>query len=311
MNNQIIKERLSLARYNEMAQTAPAALVEESENDYYGQIKQIAEHIKNNKERYKVVLLAGPSASGKTTTASKLRKRLGELGIQSVYVSLDNFFFDRDKLPLLPDGMPDFESIRTLDMDCLKAFFSDLLQTNHATVPVFDFNSGKRSDETIELTIDDNFVVIIEGIHALNPIITADHYSGNFCKLYISPKSEYESEGKVVLNSRNVRLIRRLVRDYHFRGSDPVNTMKMWKHVVEGENIYIRPFRTTADFWINSMHKYEPMIFHHYLLPILENAAEKSEYQATFAELRDTLELFYDLDKEIVPPDSLLREFIG
>ena len=98
-----MKKRLSLEQYNKMAQTAPDALVAESENDYYSQIEQIAEHIKINKERYKVVLLAGPSGSGKTTTASKLRKRLDQIGIQSVYVSLDNFFLDRDKLPLLPD----------------------------------------------------------------------------------------------------------------------------------------------------------------------------------------------------------------
>ena len=306
-----MKKRLSLEQYNKMAQTAPDALVAESENDYYSQIEQIAEHIKINKERYKVVLLAGPSGSGKTTTASKLRKRLDQIGIQSVYVSLDNFFLDRDKLPLLPDGMPDFESIQTLDMDCLNAFFSDLLQTNKASIPIFDFNTGKRSDKTVDLEIDDNFVVIIEGIHALNPVITADHYSENFCKLYISPKSEYESNGKIVLNSRNLRLIRRMVRDYHFRGSSPINTMKLWKHVVEGEDIYIRPFRTTADFWINSVHKYEPMIFHHYLLPILEEVEPECEYQAKFTELKDTLELFYDLDKEIVPLDSLLREFIG
>lgn len=140
-----MKKRLSLEQYNKMAQTAPDALVAESENDYYSQIEQIAEHIKINKERYKVVLLAGPSGSGKTTTASKLRKRLDQIGIQSVYVSLDNFFLDRDKLPLLPDGMPDFESIQTLDMDCLNAFFSDLLQTNKASIPIFDFNTGNEA----------------------------------------------------------------------------------------------------------------------------------------------------------------------
>jgi len=138
-----------------------------------------------------------------------------------------------------------------------------------------------------------------------------NHAAGNFCKLYISPKSEFELDGKVILNSRNLRLIRRMVRDYHFRSSDAVNTMKMWKHVVAGEDIYVRPFRTTADFWIDSTHDYEPMIFHHDLLPIASEVPKDSPYYETVMGLKTALDHFYDLDKSVVPAASLLHEFIG
>lgn len=311
MNGDIVKNQLSVKQYNHMATCETERLISEAEGYYHGQIAAISEHIRLNKERYKVILLAGPSGSGKTTTASKLREQLQKDGIQSVYVSLDNFFLDREDLPLLPDGMPDFESIRTLDMACLNGFFRDLLEKNHAQAPVFDFHTGKRSSEVIDLQIDENFVVIIEGIHALNPVLTQEHDAGNFCRLYISPKSEFELDGRVILNSRNLRLIRRMVRDYHFRSSDAANTMKMWKHVVAGEDIYVRPFRTIADFWIDSTHAYEPMIFHHDLLPILQELSEDSPYYETCMELKDALDQFCDLEKTVVPIDSLLREFIG
>lgn len=311
MEKKIAKNKLSLNWYNEMARLRPADLVAEAERDYYSQVEEIADKISGNTARYRVVLLAGPSGSGKTTTASKLRKQLEQLGVDSVYISLDNFFIDRDQLPLLPDGMKDYESIRTLDMDCLNQFFESLLQTNRASIPIFDFQTGKRSEKTVDIETDENTVVIIEGIHALNPVITEGHYNDKFYRIYISPKSEFERDGKIVLNSRNTRLIRRMVRDYYFRGSSPINTMQMWKHVVEGEDLYIRPFRTTADYWIDSTHKYEPMIFHHYLLPILDGLAPGSDYDAVFLQLRETLGLFYDLGKELVPENSLLREFIG
>ncbi len=311
MNEHIVKKRLSLPFYNHLAKSEPMRLVQMAEEHYHEQLSAISRHICENKERYKVVLLAGPSASGKTTTASKLRKQLKKDGIESVYVSLDNFFFNRDDLPFLEDGMRDFESVNALDLDCLNRFFKDLLETNHAQAPVFDFNTGCRSDQVIDLKIDDNFVVIIEGIHALNPIITGEHYAGSFCKLYISPKSEFELDGRVVLNSRNIRLIRRIVRDYHFRSSSAVNTLNMWKHVVTGEDVYIRPYRTTADFWIDSTYFYEPMIFHHDLLPILAEVPDDSPYSDRCKALGKILDLFYDLEKEVVPADSLLREFIG
>ena len=311
MSEKVIKNRLSLSENNRMAEEQPHRFVEESERGYQSQLEAIAAHIQENKERCKIVLLAGPSASGKTTTASKMRKQLEKLGIRSIYVSLDDFFLNREDVPLLPDGMRDFESIRALDLDCLNRFFSELLKTNRASIPVFDFHTGRRSENTVDIEIDDHFVVIIEGIHALNPVITEGHYDGNFCKIYISPKSEYEADGRVVLNSRNTRLIRRMVRDYQFRSSSPDNTMQMWKHVVEGEDLYIRPFRTTADFWIDSFHPYEPMIFHHYLLPILEKVGPESPYHAKFTELGKILDLFYDMKKSVVPEHSLLREFIG
>lgn len=305
----VIKDRLSAEQLNYMAEFETDRLIAEAEKRYHDQIVAISEKIRSHKQQF--ILLAGPSGSGKTTTASKLREQLKKDGIQSVYVSLDNFFLDRADLPLMPDGMPDFESINALDMECLNAFFDSLLQTNRAQLPLFDFHTGNRSNEVLELEIEENFVVIIEGIHALNPLITENHSNGSFCKLYISPKTEFELDGKLILTSRDVRLVRRIVRDYHFRSSTAENTMKMWKHVVAGEDIYVRPFRTEADFWIDSTHSYEPMIFHHDLLPILEEIPPESDYYHKGQELTLALEAFYDLEKTVVPNNSLLREFIG
>lgn len=286
----------------------PLELVEFSENKYHNRVRKVVEVINDND--CKVVFLAGPSASGKTTTAIKLAEYLKESGKNSITISLDDYLKDVVDLPICDDGEVDYESINTLDIECFTKSISDLVNTKKAEIPLFDFVAHKRNGYN-QVTIDDDTVIIVEGLHALNPQITDCHFSDNTLKLYISVKTEYSSDGEVVLNSRNMRLIRRLIRDYHTRGANAERTLNMWKKVLEGENLYIKPFRKTCDYWLDSGHLYEPLIYNHYLTPVLEEVEKDSVYYDTAKKLLDILSHFSEMDKSVIPSDSLLREFIG
>ena len=304
------KEKIRIDRINHMAATDREALVRESEALYHTRIEEIARSIAAD-ESAKIIFIGGPSASGKTTTSLKLREALYALSVKSVAISLDNFLFNRDDLPILPDGMIDMESIRTVDIACLHHCLEKLLTTGRCAFPLFDFVEGKRRTDTFDVEIAGDFVVIIEGIHALNPAVKPSAFRDQAKTIYVSIKSEYYEGEQVVLNTRNLRLIRRMIRDYHFRGSSASNTLKMWSYVLAGEQENIRPYRMAADEWIDSVHAYEPLLYHHELLPILSEVDEDSPHYKKCAELIDMLRHFSDLPQSIVPENSMLREFIG
>lgn len=296
---------------NETALCAPNEFVLNSEIRYKNIIDDIARKVCEDSGR-EIVMIAGPSSSGKTTTAKKLSEALTKNGVKTYTLSLDDFYLNRDDIPMLPNGTRDFETVYALDIDCFQRTMSALLKGETVKTPVFDFTTGKRSETSFnEITLGETDAVIIEGLHALNPIIT-DKIEGKLLKIYISVSSRiYDNNGNIVLNKRNLRFVRRMVRDYKFRGSTVDYTYTLWKNVTAGEDKYLFPYRDNADLRINTIHLYEPCVLKKQALELLYNSEISPEFQGDAAKLCKALEKFENISEELVPKDSLLREFLG
>lgn len=295
---------------NEMAK-APEQFIVQCEERYQNIIDGIAKRIIDEEGR-EIVMLAGPSSAGKTTTARKLSESLIKKGVKTYVLSLDDFYLNREDIPFLPDGSQDFETVDALDLECFEKCVNALLRGETVKNPIFDFTTGKRSDTQFnEITLGEEDVVIIEGLHALNPVIT-EKIVGKLLKIYINVSSRiYDEKGNIILNKRNMRFIRRLVRDYKFRNSSVENTCKLWKNVTAGEDKYLFPFRDNADIKVNTIHLYEDCVLKHQALPLLLNSEISEEFKTEAKRLAKSLESFHDIPEENVPDDSLLREFLG
>ena len=305
------KTLVPISEVNENIKKDTALYVEQCEEMYFSQIGAVADHIEANIHTLKVVLMAGPSSSGKTTTAFKIRDLLKARGIGSLVVSLDDFFRGNGSFPVLPDGKTDYESIGALDVERIQSCLSELLKTGSTLFPVYDFATGNRKKEKKRVSVGETDVLILEGIHALNPVILPSDIKDGFLKLYACIQSQYGENGKVILSSRNNRLMRRMIRDYKYRSASPERTLDMWDNVCRGEDRNIRPFKSQADFIIDSAHRYEPCIYHHELHPLLEKIDKNSMYYGKVSALCDILDLFWDIELEFLPKESLLREFLG
>lgn len=308
--NKIINDRdiVLIDELNQKIRDDSKLLVDFSESYYLNQIQDICKDIliKNKK----IVLLAGPSASGKTTTAEKIKKHLEQKGKHSVIISLDNFFFNRKDLPLLEDGTKDFDSINTIDIDCWNNCISELLTKNEANFPIFDFTIGKRSKQKLYIKLDIESIIIIEGIHALHEKITKN-YRNRFYQIYASVKTDYyDPKNNQVLGCRDIRLIRRMIRDYTFRNTKPEMTLDMWDNVCNSENFNLNPYKKNADFFINTLHFYEPSVYHHWLLPLLNKVDSTNKHYEKCVYLKNILILFKDLPDKFVPANSMLKEFL-
>ncbi len=303
--------RVQAEKINALALSHPEQLVETSERRYETQIRNVCSFISRNMERSHIVLLAGPSASGKTTTAHKFRKMLkDEFFINSYVVSLDDFYIDQVRLPTLPDGSKDLENIYALDVDCIRSCFDRLVTTRSASLPTFDFLTASRSLVTNDIALGDNEILIVEGIHALNPLITEGLDTKRFFRLFISVKGEYTLGNDLVLTHEDIRFIRRCVRDYYHRDSSLEKTTGMWASVRAGEKKYISPYKCYADLTIDSLILYEPCIFHHFINPLIERMDPSHETYPRFEAIYKTLQYFAELDRQYILEDSLLREFI-
>ncbi|MBO5943771.1 MAG: hypothetical protein J6Q50_00580 [Clostridia bacterium] len=296
---------------NEMALFSPEEFIKKCEARYENIINDIAEKIIDEKGR-EIVMLAGPSSAGKTTTAGKLCKKLNENGVKTYVLSLDDFYLNRDDIPYLPDGTQDYETVYALDLPCFEEKVNALLRGETVKNPVFDFTTGKRSDTQFnEITLGEKDVVIIEGLHALNPVIT-EKIQGKLLKIYINVSSRiYDEKGNIILNKRNMRFIRRMVRDYKFRNSTVNNTCKLWKNVTMGEDKYLFPFRHLADIKINTIHLYETCVLKQQALEMLENSEISEEYKSDIKKITKSLKRFENIEQSLVPTGSLLREFLG
>ena len=254
---------------NDLALNDPAELVRRSETRFDNILNDITARIAGDDGR-EIVMLAGPSASGKTTTANKIAQKCTARGMQTYVVSLDDFYLDRDKIPRDESGKPDFETVYALDLPKFSETIRLLLSGVATDLPIFDFTTGKRSEEVRTVTLGEQDAVVVEGLHALNPLITDALPQKNLLKIYISISSRiYNEKGKIILNKRNLRFLRRMTRDYLFRASSVENTYNLWESVRNGEDKYLFPYRDCADVKINSVHLSAPCVFRDTCLAML------------------------------------------
>ena len=297
---------------NNAARLDPQKLVRQMEIQYRRRIDEIADFLcDNGTPGNKMLLISGPSSSGKTTTAKMLCRRIEWYGVKALRISLDEFFLGREKTPLLPDGSPDFESINALNIPQMQDCLQRLLRDGECDMPRFDFVTQSPFPEPEHIKLGRNDIVVVEGIHALNPIVTDCLPEESALKVYVSVKQAiYEGE-REIMTPHEVRLCRRMVRDMLFRGTSPEGTFRQWPKVLEGEREYIRPFKRLADITINSIHIYEPCVIRQIAIPLLQRINNSSEYFQEATELMDKLRMFEPIDSELIPANSLMREFIG
>lgn len=289
----------------------PEEFIEKAEKRYIGIVNSVCDKIVSKKVN-EIVMLAGPSAAGKTTTAHKIREQLQKLGHNSFTVSLDDFYGDAQNAPLDENGNPDFETVYALDLKELSKCLNELIEDKKSDLPLFDFMTGKRKEEKNTIVLEEGDVIIVEGLHALNPIITDTLPKEHLFKIYINVSSRiYDKNRHIVLNKRNIRFVRRLVRDYHFRNSSVSNTYKLWDSVTAGEDKYLFPYRNLADARINSIHLYETCVLKKKALDMLSDLPEDNSHFRDAKKLIKHLNKFPDLPIDMVPKNSLLREFLG
>ncbi len=259
-----------------------------------------------------LLLIAGPSSSGKTTFSHRLSIALRVHGLRPVKVSLDDYYLDRDSIPREPDGSIDLERIETLDLDLLCDHLPRLVRGETVNMPEFDFKSGKRLDKTHPFSVEPGQPIIIEGIHGLNDRLTATIPAHMKFKVYISPLTMLNLDDHNRIRTTDARLLRRIVRDNLFRGTAPEETMAMWASVRRGEEKYIFPFQEKADTMFNSALTYELCIMKKYAYPQLLAVTPDSPYYTMARRLVKFLNYIQTADVEDeIPVNSILREFIG
>lgn len=300
----------SVLEINDAAKN-PQKLIAISENRYINEVYAAAKRIADD-DRIKIVSLAGPSGSGKTTTAHILCSRLEELGEKTIVVSLDDFYLSNDKLPILEDGTRDIESVNALNIPLIKKCFSEIITTGRTMLPRFDFANNISIIEDRLADIGERGIIIAEGLHALNPLITDLVPRENIFKMYISVNCSIEDAfGEQMLSSRQLRLVRRTLRDSIFRGSSVNDTLSFWNGVVEGERKYLYCFKNTADIKIKTLHPYEPCVYRDDFLKFKSQVNTNAFGYEYFLRTAAAIEKFVPISSELVPDNSLIREFIG
>ncbi len=297
------KGKMDLAQVCRAIEKDPYAVVAEAEAHYSSFIERAAYEI--DAERHNVILLSGPSSSGKTTSAKRIKNLLAEKGHNTHIISMDDFFRQQDEIPLLPNGNKDWDSLNTLDIDLLNATLKSLTEGKVTAMPTFDFQTKSRKDASYELQLKKTDVVLMEGIHALNPLVDDELPEGLAYKVYIDVAREFEE-----LSWRDMRFIRRMVRDEKFRAYPALSTAKIWGSVVEAEEQFVIPFIDNANIIVDSSQSYE--------ISLLKEVAEKclktlvgSEYEDYAKRLLDVITEVPGMPADAVPQDAVIREFYG
>ena len=304
-----------LEEINRRLKEDPAEFVAECDGVYQKRLETAADRILERMKVSPIVLLSGPSGSGKTTTALKLEQELERRGVQTHTISMDNYFktLNRRTAPRNAEGDIDYESPKLLDMDLLDETFTKLSRGEWVIVPKFEFARQMRNDSRgTPLKLDKNEIAIFEGIHALNDDISGRHPEAT--TLYISARSNILEGEALRFKGTWMRISRRAVRDYNFRGTDLVETLSMWYNVRRGEKAYISPFKGRANVIIDSSLRYEVPVFANYADPLraaVERVPADNERRAELESMVDAFRYFQPLDPALVPADSLIREFTG
>jgi uridine kinase len=273
-------------------------------------LTQIGDMISDHRHQIRLIAIAGPSSSGKTTFANRLRIELMTRGMRPIRISLDDYYLDRDSIPKEPDGSVDLEALHALDVDLFNQNMHDLIEGRVVQIPRFDFGTKMRGGYH-EIQVTEDNPIIIEGIHALNDELTSKIDPSQTFKVYISPQLQLNLDNHNPISITNLRLLRRIVRDKQFRNASAMRTISMWDSVRKGEFRWIYPNQEHADYVYNSGLQYELNVLKKYALPTLMDIPNESEHYITANRLIKFLKHFVDIEDKHVPNNSLLREFIG
>jgi len=271
----------------------------------------IAKEIDNHKDRIKIILIAGPSSSGKTTTAHKLSMFLKSFGLNPKPLSIDDYFVNRKDTPRLPNGDYDFESLQAVDITLFNDHLKRLLNKEKVETPTFNFKKGEKEYLGNTLKLEEDDILIIEGLHAINEELTKDIERDKKYKIYISPLTDLNIDNLNMLSTSDVRLLRRIIRDNRTRGYTAEHTIKSWQNVRNGEEKNIFPFQNDVDSVFNSSFIYELGVLKIYASPLLYAIDQSSPCYEEVIRLINLLSMFLPIPPDEIPSDSILREFIG
>jgi len=297
--NNIVKE----GRVSELIRIAEALQEKKFAN--------ITDQITQSKDKKKIILIAGPSSSGKTTSANRLGVQLRVSGLTPVTISLDNYFIDRDNTPKDENGEFDFEALEALDVELFNENLSHLINGKEVELPMYNFMLGKREPKGIMRKLGESDVLVIEGIHGLNDKLTASIPDERKFKIYVSALTSLNLDDHNRIPTTDTRKIRRIVRDHQFRGASALSTIKMWPSVRKGEEKNIFPYQENADTFFNSSLAYELGVLKVLAEPLLQEIDQSNEEYSEAKRLLEFLSYFLPIDYKEIPFNSIIREFVG
>ncbi len=297
-----------LSIINRQAQSDPAALIREADGAYRDFIGGVCRRMIDQHKR--LLLLAGPSGSGKTTTANMIADGIRKDGHTCHVISLDNFYreIDDPMYPRTPEGHRDLETYRALDLPMLRACLQKAADGEAFSVPIYDFKTGYYREETYDIEASDDGVIVVEGLHALNPEVTVGLSSERALKIFISVSTNLTVDGMRVLSGHKLRFVRRVVRDYLYRGAEASRTAALWNNVRRGEDLYLYPYRGEADVTADTFHAYEAGLMAPLAAKILTGEALLDDPYVK--ETAEAIQLAVPISEKLVPQDALMREFI-
>ncbi|PKP21240.1 MAG: AAA family ATPase [Bacteroidetes bacterium HGW-Bacteroidetes-22] len=286
-------------------------LIQVAEALHEKKVARIADKIFKRRHEVKIILISGPSSSGKTTFSKRLGVQLSVLGFRTRLISIDDYFVDRELTPRDENGDYDFETIKAINVEKFNQDLKDLIDGRQIELPRFDFNEGKSKLSGKILQLGDNDLLIVEGIHGLNPELTPGIKPGQKFKVFVSALTQISIDTQNPIPSTDNRLIRRIVRDYQYRGYSALNTLRRWDSVRAGEEANIFPFQEQADIMFNSALFYELAVLKTMAEPILKEVQQNVPEYAEAVRLLKFLSFFRTIGSKEIPPTSILREFLG
>ena len=311
MADKIKKSLFDIDLINEQLSNTPEDFIEKCEKAYNDNLNFVTSEIAKMRDEIKIVMLAGPSGSGKTTTANLLALGLKDFGVNATVVSLDDFYLTGDLAPLDEDGNRDYETVYALDIPLVRKCLTELLTLGKTKMPKYYFGSAVRLNETREVVLNKDDIIIIEGLHALNPLFTDGINLKGIVKIFINPGGLIMQGEKILLSDIDVRFMRRLVRDYKFRMASAELTLSMWNNVVKAEDKFIYPFIKDSNFYISTIHPYEISAIGMRAKKLLEEVDESDPNYSMACEILNKISFIETMDESLVPYKSMLREFIG
>lgn len=301
----IILKKITIDEINKKVKNNPEKFIKECEEKFSKNVLKAVDYIKKNGIKY--VFVSGPTSSGKTTFSKHFADYISDF--DHIDISLDDYYNTLDKMPLKKNKEYNFESVNSLKLDILKRDFIKLKNGEEVYIPLVDFQTGKRVENNEKIKLNDNSIVVIEGLHALNKKILDIFEGEKIFRIFLCPEPEILRNNNP-LSSYDLRFIRRMVRDNNYRNSDALNSLKMWKNVREGEKMYMSSYRKNADVVINTFLDYEPCILRKEALSLIDTVKEDSGYYNKAKRLKNILLDFCEADYKSVPETSLLNEFI-